>query len=250
VEVLSQIPVEIVNLPDGGNGQSPILGYTSDVVQIDSNAGGFGWFIDPTPADNSEFGHAGASGSLMATGSSPAAGKMDLLTVVMHELGHVLGLGDVNTADNPGDIMDETLSPGVRRLPMPADSSAIETIPEAPRTGYDRTQTGLPAARPVESENSFAAFQTNSSLATASRTPGADLTRIARALQSGQSIAWEDRLDAAIAELIQERAALQDVPTGTILGIAPDPLDDLLGNTPWIDALKQRKTARSPWTAG
>ena len=41
VDVLSQIPVEIADLPDGGNGRAPILGYTSDAVQIDVNARGF-----------------------------------------------------------------------------------------------------------------------------------------------------------------------------------------------------------------
>jgi hypothetical protein len=43
---------------------------------------------------------------------------MDLLSVVTHELGHVLGLGD---SANLGDVMGEALSPGVRRLPTASD---------------------------------------------------------------------------------------------------------------------------------
>jgi hypothetical protein len=42
---------------------------------------------------------------------------MDLLTVVMHELGHVLGFGDVDTASHPYELMATDLAPGVRRLP-------------------------------------------------------------------------------------------------------------------------------------
>ena len=116
---------------------------------------------------------------MTAPSTSPASGKMDLLTVVMHELGHVLGLYDVDTSDHPGDLMDLTLAPGIRRLPMPADSSAIDTIPESTACGYDRTQTGLPISGPVEDEKSFAAFQSTSSLASASRPRDVDLTRIA-----------------------------------------------------------------------
>jgi hypothetical protein len=70
-----------------------------NVITIDPRAGGFGWYLDPTPGDDVEF--AGAT----------APGGMDLLTVLVHELGHVLGLED---------LMGETLAPGVRRGPADA----------------------------------------------------------------------------------------------------------------------------------
>ena len=45
------VHVVIADLPDGSNGQLPVLGYTTDgTVLIDVNAGGFGWFIDHTRA--------------------------------------------------------------------------------------------------------------------------------------------------------------------------------------------------------
>jgi hypothetical protein len=89
-------------------------------VQIDVNAGGFGWFVDPTPGDNSEFAQAVTPADLRASASSPAFGRMDLLTVVLHELGHVLGLGDTSGPGDASGLMAERLSPGERRLLVPA----------------------------------------------------------------------------------------------------------------------------------
>jgi hypothetical protein len=69
----------------------------------DLDAAGNGWFIDATPADDSE----------CTDGSAPAG--MDLLTVVMHECGHVLGFTDLSSGADTANLMYETLSAGVRR---------------------------------------------------------------------------------------------------------------------------------------
>ena len=53
---------------------------------------------------------------------SPAMNDVDLLTVLEHELGHVLGLTD---NDQAGDLLDITLGLGVRRAPMAQDLAAI-----------------------------------------------------------------------------------------------------------------------------
>jgi hypothetical protein len=45
---------------------------------------------------------------------------MDLLTVLMHEMGHVLGLGDLSSTE---DIMNGSLAQGVRLAPTPGDQS-------------------------------------------------------------------------------------------------------------------------------
>jgi hypothetical protein len=44
---------------------------------------------------------------------------------VSHEMGHVLGLIDVEDAAEPNNLMDLTLAPGVRRLPSSADIAVI-----------------------------------------------------------------------------------------------------------------------------
>jgi hypothetical protein len=57
------------------------LGATLDgSIVIDINAAGQGWYIDETPEDDFEF----------VDSSGPEG--VDLLTVVMHELGHIVGL--------------------------------------------------------------------------------------------------------------------------------------------------------------
>ena len=60
-------------------------------VMLDSNAAGNSWFIDATPDDDSEF---AGSTQLGATATGGAAGRIDALTTVLHELGHQLGLDD------------------------------------------------------------------------------------------------------------------------------------------------------------
>jgi hypothetical protein len=84
-------------------------------ITIDGNAAGYGWFVDPTPSDAREFRGSRVNGELVALASSPAFGHMDLLTVVMHELGHVIGFEDLTSPLDAGDLMYETLPAGVRR---------------------------------------------------------------------------------------------------------------------------------------
>src|SRR5207244_1512379 len=87
------------------------------LIVIDRTAQGFGWFIDAHPPGNGTFAVTVAAGEMHAAAGSPALGGMDLLTVVAHELGHILLLPDLDTLAHPGVIMDNTLDPGVRRMP-------------------------------------------------------------------------------------------------------------------------------------
>jgi hypothetical protein len=94
-----------------------LVGWTDtghNQVRIDARAAGHGWFIDPTPFRDEEF----ADG--VARPGSTAAGREDLLTVVLHEMGHLAGWPD--HADGPGNLMDAFLAPGVRR------TEALDTL--------------------------------------------------------------------------------------------------------------------------
>ena len=98
---------------------------TAPVIWVDPSAGGHGWFVDSTPADDSEFVDLG-DGTLAGQQSSDAAGGVDLLSVLIHEFGHVLGLADV---DHEHSLMSSILQVGVRVLPDTEDVSAASLIP-------------------------------------------------------------------------------------------------------------------------
>jgi hypothetical protein len=89
---------------------------------IDPTAAGHGWFVDLTPEDGAEFLVAG-DGAMAARPGGPADGRVDLLTVIAHELGHALGL---DHAVDPDDVLAPTLAPGWRALP---DREDIGTAP-------------------------------------------------------------------------------------------------------------------------
>jgi hypothetical protein len=105
VEELREVTFSVVDLPAETLGQR--VGSTS--VVIDVNAGGIGWYVDGTLVDDTEYQRVGLHESF-ATPDSPAQGRIDLLTAVMHELGHVMELDHTDEG-----LMAETLPAGIRR---------------------------------------------------------------------------------------------------------------------------------------
>lgn len=92
------------------------LGMTADdAVWLDADAGGYRWFVDDSPGTDEEF--SWQDGALQARRGDAADGRMDLLTAVMHELGHVVGLEDLLAGDDASLLMSGTLQSGVRKLP-------------------------------------------------------------------------------------------------------------------------------------
>jgi hypothetical protein len=84
-------------------------------ITLDTNAAGHGWYIDPTPLDNSDDYLPTSNPDVwQAKAGSEAAGKMDMLSVLLHEYGHALGL---EHSGNGADFMAASLQPGVRKLP-------------------------------------------------------------------------------------------------------------------------------------
>jgi hypothetical protein len=100
-------------------GGSEVGETDGNVIHLDPNAAGNGWFIDPTPASNEEFSASAGTQQLQAV-DPRALDRIDLLTVVEHELGHVAGLGDLDSLAD--DVMNGVLGTGVRRIASHVDA--------------------------------------------------------------------------------------------------------------------------------
>jgi VCBS repeat-containing protein len=94
----------------------PLIGSaTPGRIELDSDGAGHGWFIDATPGEDSEY--QGSGTRLSAVAGGPAEGSIDALTVIMHELGHQVGLGDDHDAASGSGLMYGYVELGERRLP-------------------------------------------------------------------------------------------------------------------------------------
>ncbi|MCP4378053.1 MAG: hypothetical protein GY794_18000, partial [bacterium] len=88
-----------------------LLGNTVDtLVTIDLDAAGHGWFVDNTLNNDVEFTLEPVPGKRVAEAGSNAFGRMDLMTVLTHELGHVIGIGHTDIED----VMNGSLETGTR----------------------------------------------------------------------------------------------------------------------------------------
>ena len=136
-----------------GNLGTSILGLeAAGVITINQTAAGYNWFVNAAGGSSQAFGLAGPGGEGVAPAGSPAAGDVDLLTVLEHELGHVIGLSDNNQA---GDLMDITLGLGVRRAPVrhgPDDdrkaNEHCDAVGGRDYSGFDQ-RCGVPATIPA-----------------------------------------------------------------------------------------------------
>jgi hypothetical protein len=91
------LTLQITDLPTGQLAEAQITKFdqygrpNGGTLLIDADANGVGWFIDQTPWENSEFAQTLTDTAYRAT-TGEAAGKYDLLTTILHETGHLLGI--------------------------------------------------------------------------------------------------------------------------------------------------------------
>lgn len=88
---LNSITVTFADLPGSSVGQTTGTGPSASIT-LDKDAAGHGWYIDPTPLDNTDDYLPTSNPNIwQAKPGSEAQGKMDMLSVLLHEYGHALG---------------------------------------------------------------------------------------------------------------------------------------------------------------
>jgi hypothetical protein len=173
--------IEILDLPTGQLAEANITRFdsngrpTSGTLTLDTDANGLGWFIDSTPWDNAEFGTLNAETFFRATLGSAAYGHYDLLTTILHELGHLAGLISGNptydsrvqtingtptfqgngystplTQDrshlaDPTKLMSTYLAPGMRKLPSHLELQMLADLRSTPTNSNIRLATRISA---------------------------------------------------------------------------------------------------------
>jgi len=111
---LINVKIELVDLKGTTLGRA-----AGNTIYLDIDAAGYGWFVDVTPLDHSEFQY-DSNLSLIALPGSEAEGLVDLWTVIRHELGHLLGYEHQTSG-----LMEATLDPSVRKLDNWTDESDL-----------------------------------------------------------------------------------------------------------------------------
>jgi Ca2+-binding RTX toxin-like protein len=108
----------------------------ANTIVIDGDGAGLGWYVDVSPAESSEFRVRLDRNVLAAAPESEAYGRFDLVTVLAHELGHMLGFD--HDAAGRFAVMAEDLDPGVR-YQINAEQAPAEPVAAAAGT------SGMPA---------------------------------------------------------------------------------------------------------
>ncbi|MEO5914482.1 MAG: Ig-like domain-containing protein [Luteolibacter sp.] len=109
---LRSLKFEVSQLPNGYLGEAG-----GNNIRVDRNAGGAGWYMDASTASDALFGTATSDTRHYTDPTSSAAGRVDLLTTILHEMGHSLGLPDTYRVEDRNSIMFGQLTTGERRIP-------------------------------------------------------------------------------------------------------------------------------------
>jgi Ca2+-binding RTX toxin-like protein len=152
---LQSVTLEIADLPAG-----QLATVSSSKITLDETAAGYGWFFDTTPSDDNEFEVPVLNKERQTTEASAAQGRMDLLTVLMRQLGSQISRGKSPLEGAPAWLMEGAIDTGTRRAPA-FRTSEIVKVKSAPDAKLAKQ---VPAK--ANSQKSEASYQQVASLKT------------------------------------------------------------------------------------
>jgi hypothetical protein len=121
----NQSLVGFTDLPSTAIGETAGQGLNASIT-LDKDAAGHTWYIDPSPLNNADDYLPTSNPNVwQAKADSAAAGKMDMLSVLLHEYGHALGL---EHSAHGADFMAASLQPGMRKLPSADELSLMSQL--------------------------------------------------------------------------------------------------------------------------
>lgn len=110
---MQSLSLEIADLPEGQLATTDAM-----KIVIDETAAGFGWYFDPTPSDDSDFEVPVPNKEAQAREQRSAHERVDLLTVIMRQLGIFKAKGKSGLKGTERWLMENTLGTGTRRAPV------------------------------------------------------------------------------------------------------------------------------------
>ena len=181
-------PVVVSALPAGVLAETLVTTWndkhqpTGYIIVVSSDAAGRGWYVGSASSTASPFTQSKSTSIFEAAPGSAAYGHYDLLTTLLHELGHVEGLmsGDpaferyiqsiagaqvfeapgvtallvdqdqeLDFGGYPGDLMSSTLAPSVRELPSHLDFTIVQAI-DAPAPPPSTQRNSVPTTTVID----------------------------------------------------------------------------------------------------
>jgi hypothetical protein len=121
--LLRNITFEVADLPGNYLGEA-----NSTNILVDSDGGGRGWYIGSGPINNTDFSRMVSPTHLYSNPSSVSDSHVDLLTVILHEIGHGMGLDDTYLASDRDNLMYGYLTKGERRLPAQGQALTASNV--------------------------------------------------------------------------------------------------------------------------